>query len=193
MSPTSSSPAPPLGGKKSRLRGALGASRGRIIRQLLIESVLLAAIGGLGGLLLAVWGTELLVSLVPETIPRAADIHLDGTVLAFTFLASLGTGIFFGLAPAWHASRLDLRTALNDSARGTSGGAGQHRLRNALVVAEVAPRSSSSLAPDYCAKFCPGSARSTPGATRVLFTAGSPCPTRPTRLRKKSRSFKTSS
>ncbi len=124
--------------KEIALRGALGASRGRIIRQLLIESVLLATIGGFAGLLLAVWGTEFLIALVPETIPRAADIHLDGTVLAFTFLASLGTGVIFGLAPAWHASRLDLRTALNDSARGTSDGAGQRRLRNALVVTEVA-------------------------------------------------------
>ena len=124
--------------KEIALRAALGASRGRIIRQLLVESVLLAGIGGACGLLLAVWGTDLLVALVPKTIPRAAEIHLDGAVLAFTFLASLGTGIFFGLAPALQASRLDLRTALNDTTRGTSGGAGQHRLRNALVVAEVA-------------------------------------------------------
>ena len=124
--------------KEIALRAALGASRSRIIRQLLVESVLLAGIGGGCGLLLALWGTDLLVALVPETIPRAAEIHLDGVVLAFTFLASLGTGIVFGLAPALQASRLDLRTALNDTSRGTSGGAGQHRLRNALVVTEVA-------------------------------------------------------
>ncbi len=123
--------------KEIALRSALGASRGRIIRQLLSESILLSAIGGLCGLLLAAWGTEFLISLVPDTIPRAQDIRLDGTVLAFTFLASLGTGVLFGLAPAWQTSRLDLRTALNDSARGSSS-AGHHRLRNSLVVAEVA-------------------------------------------------------
>jgi putative ABC transport system permease protein len=123
--------------KEIALRSALGASRGRIIRQLLTESVILSGIGGLCGLLLAAWGTDVLISLVPDTIPRAQDIRLDGTVLAFTFLASLGTGVLFGLAPAWQTSRLDLRTSLNDSARGSSS-AGHHRLRNTLVVAEVA-------------------------------------------------------
>ena len=123
--------------KEIALRSALGASRGRIIRQLLTESVLLAAIGGFCGLILALWGTDFLVSLVPENIPRAKEIHLDGVVLAFTFLASLGTGVLFGLAPALQSSRLDLRGALNDSSRGSSSG-GHHRLRSALVVLEVA-------------------------------------------------------
>ena len=123
--------------KEIALRSALGASRGRIVRQLLTESVLLAAIGGFCGLILAVWGTDFLVSLVPENIPRAKEIHLDGVVLAFTFLASLGTGVLFGLAPALQSSRLDLRSALNDSSRGSSSG-GHHRLRSALVVLEVA-------------------------------------------------------
>ncbi len=104
---------------------------------MLTESVLLAALGGFCGLLLAVWGTDFLVSLVPENIPRAKDIHLDGVVLAFTFLASLGTGILFGLAPALQSSRLDLRSALNESSRGSSSGS-HHRLRSALVVLEVA-------------------------------------------------------
>ena len=123
--------------KEIALRSALGATRGRIVRQLLTESVLLAAIGGFFGLILAVWGTDFLVSLVPENIPRAKDIHLDGVVLAFTFLASLGTGVLFGLAPALQSSRLDLRSALNDSSRGSSSG-GHHRLRSTLVVLEVA-------------------------------------------------------
>ncbi|HEY3662294.1 MAG TPA: ABC transporter permease [Chthoniobacterales bacterium] len=123
--------------KEMALRSALGASRGRIIRQLLTESVLLSAIGGFCGLILAVWGTDFLISLVPENIPRAKNIHLDGVVLGFTFLASLGTGVLFGLVPAWQSSRLDLRGALNDSSRGSSSGS-HHRLRSALVVGEVA-------------------------------------------------------
>ncbi len=125
-------------GKEIALRAALGASRGRIIRQLLVESVLLAGIGGLLGLLVAQWGTEALVAAVPENIPRVSAIRVDGVVLGFTILLSLATGIIFGLVPAWQASHVDLNTALKSGARGSSGGEGKHRVRSALVMTEVA-------------------------------------------------------
>jgi putative ABC transport system permease protein len=125
-------------GKEIALRSALGASRLRIIRQLLTESVLLAAIGGLLGLLLAQWGTEALIAAVPRNIPRVTEISLDGAVLAFTLFLSLATGIVFGLVPAWQASHVDLNSALKSGTRGGSGSEGKHRMRNALVMAEVA-------------------------------------------------------
>jgi predicted permease len=125
-------------GKEIALRAALGASRGRIIRQLLTESVLLAGLGGLLGLLVAQWGTEALVAAVPQNIPRVSVIQLDGAVLGFTLLLSLATGIIFGLVPAWQASHVDLNTALKSGARGAGGVEGKHRARNALVMTEVA-------------------------------------------------------
>jgi putative ABC transport system permease protein len=125
-------------GKEIALRSALGASRVRIIRQLLTESVLLAGIGGLLGLLIAKWGTDALVAAVPQNIPRVSTIQLDGAVLAFTLLLSLATGIIFGLVPAWQASHVDLNTALKSGMRGGGGVEGKHRVRNALVMTEVA-------------------------------------------------------
>jgi putative ABC transport system permease protein len=125
-------------GKEIALRNALGASRLRIIRQLLTESVLLAAVGGLLGLLIAQWGTEALIAAVPQNIPRVSEIKLDGAVLAFTLFLSLATGIIFGLVPAWQASHVDLNTALKSGTRGAGGSEGKHRLRNALVMTEVA-------------------------------------------------------
>ena len=125
-------------GKEIALRAALGASRGRIIRQLITESLLLAGIGGLLGLLLAQWGTEVLIVAVPENIPRIHAIRLDTAVLLFTVLASLVTGIVFGLVPAWQASHVDLNSALKTGARTGTGGEHKHRLRNILVMAEVA-------------------------------------------------------
>ncbi|MEP6955399.1 MAG: ABC transporter permease, partial [Chthoniobacterales bacterium] len=125
--------------KEMALRSALGASRGRIVRQLLTESVVLSALGGLLGLLCAAWGTDLLVRLVPQNIPRSSEIRLDGTVLAFTCAISLATGVLFGLAPAFQAARLDLQSALQESGRGGSpGGRVWHRLRSGLVIAEIA-------------------------------------------------------
>jgi putative ABC transport system permease protein len=125
-------------GKEMALRAALGASRARIIRQLLTESLLLAGLGGVLGLLIAQWGTEALIRTVPQNIPRISDIQLDTAVLAFTLVVSLATGVIFGLVPAWQASHVDLNTALKSGTR--TGGSGEHkgRLRNGLVMAEVA-------------------------------------------------------
>ena len=125
-------------GKEIALRAALGASRGRVIRQLLTETLLLALLGGVLGLLIAFWGTEALVAIVPQSIPRIGEIQLDGAVLGFTILMSLGTGILFGLVPAWQASHVDLNSALKTGTRGAGGGDHKHRMRSALVVAEVA-------------------------------------------------------
>ena len=120
------------------LRAALGASRMRIIRQLLTESVMLSVLGGVLGLLIAQWGTAALIQAVPQNIPRIATIELDGIVLAFTIVVSLATGIIFGLVPAWQASRVDLNTSLKSGSRTGSGGERKGRLRNGLVMAEVA-------------------------------------------------------
>ena len=125
-------------GKEIALRSALGASRFRIIRQLLTESVLLAGLGGGLGLLIAKWGTDALIAAVPQNIPRVSTIQLDGVVLGFTLLLSLATGIVFGLIPAWQSSHVDLNTALKSGARGAGGVEGKHRVRNALVMTEVA-------------------------------------------------------
>jgi putative ABC transport system permease protein len=125
-------------GKEIALRAAMGASRVRIIRQLLTESVLLAGLGGLFGLLLAQWGTEALVRTVPQNIPRISNIQLDASVLIFTLLVSLVTGVVFGLVPAWQASHVDLNSSLKSGSRMGSGGESKGRVRNALIMAEVA-------------------------------------------------------
>ncbi|MGH7937922.1 MAG: FtsX-like permease family protein, partial [Chthoniobacterales bacterium] len=127
-----------LRGKDIALRAALGASRSRIVRQLLTESVLLAACGGLVGLIIAEWGTSALIHAVPQNIPRIGDISLDPVVLAFTLIVSLATGIVFGLVPAWQASHVDLNTALKSGMRTGSDGGHKGKLRNGLVMAEVA-------------------------------------------------------
>jgi putative ABC transport system permease protein len=125
-------------GKEIALRAAMGASRGRIVRQLLTESLLLAGLGGALGLLFAQWGTEALIKTVPQNIPRISTIQLDGSVLGFTLLVSLATGVIFGLVPAWQASHVDLNSSLKSGTRTSGGGEGKGRVRNALIMAEVA-------------------------------------------------------
>ncbi|HEY3137520.1 MAG TPA: ABC transporter permease [Blastocatellia bacterium] len=120
------------------IRTALGSGRLRLIRQLLTESVLLATLGGAAGLLIANWGLKALVALSPEDIPRRDQIGIDFRVLGFTLLISLLTGLLFGLAPALQASKLDLNESLKEGGRGASGGVAGRRIRNTLVVFEVA-------------------------------------------------------
>jgi putative ABC transport system permease protein len=123
--------------KEMAIRTALGASRTRVIRQLLTESVLLSLVGGAVGLLLAVWWSDLLVALGKEDIPRAIHVGIDWRVLGFTLGVSLLTGLIFGLAPAFHSSRTELVESLKEGARGTSSGTFANVVRKLLVVIEL--------------------------------------------------------
>ncbi|HYR27925.1 MAG TPA: ABC transporter permease, partial [Thermoanaerobaculia bacterium] len=123
--------------KEISIRAALGASRGRITMQLLVESVVLSLLAGSVGLLLASWGIDALLAFAPEGIPRLDTVTLDSRVLLFTTMLSVFTGIAFGLAPALSASKPNLTEALKEGTRGSTEGK-RNKLRSILVVAAVA-------------------------------------------------------
>ncbi|MCU1267455.1 MAG: hypothetical protein JWM21_3773 [Acidobacteria bacterium] len=120
------------------IRRALGAGQFRLIRQMLTESILLATVGGAIGMLLAVWGVQLLLGLSPKDIPRLEGVAVDRWALLFTFAVSIGTGVLFGLAPAWHARRLSLNESLREGGRGIAGMARVKKVRGLLVMSEIA-------------------------------------------------------
>jgi putative ABC transport system permease protein len=120
------------------IRTALGASRMRVIRQLLTESILLSLVGGAVGLLLAVWWSDLLIALGKDDIPRAVHVGMDWRVLGFTLGVSVLTGLIFGLVPAFHSSKRELVETLKEGGRGTGEGARRNPMRSILVVSELA-------------------------------------------------------
>ncbi|HLE63217.1 MAG TPA: ABC transporter permease, partial [Pyrinomonadaceae bacterium] len=120
------------------IRSALGASRAKLIRQFLTESLLLSVLGGIAGLLLAIWGVATLVALIPRDTPRIEEIRLDYRVVLFTLGISILTGVLFGLAPAFQAAKSDLTDALKEGGRGASEGRHRVHLRSLLVISEFA-------------------------------------------------------
>src|SRR5215469_489427 len=120
------------------IRVALGAGRMRLLKQVFSESVLLALIGGAAGVLLALWGVELLKTIGSETVPRLREVNVDLVVLGVTVAICVGTGIIFGLAPGLASARPELIEALKEGGRSSTQSARRNRLRNGLVIAEVA-------------------------------------------------------
>ncbi len=118
------------------IRTAMGASPGRVVRQLLTESILLALAGGGLGVLIAAWGTRAAIKVLPEALPRAEDVHIDGRVLLFAMAVSLLAGILFGLVPALRAYRTDIHETLKEGGRGGSGT--RHRTQSIFVAVEMA-------------------------------------------------------
>jgi predicted permease len=127
--------------KEVAIRSALGASRWRVVRQMLTESVVLALLGGIAGLLIASWGVGALVAALPEqqlnSLPFLNSVRIDTRILGFSFALSSLTGILFGLTPALQSARLDLNETLKEGGRSSTGGA-RHRLRSVFVVSEIA-------------------------------------------------------
>ncbi len=123
--------------KEIAIRAALGASHWRVMRQLLVESLLLGLTGGALGLILANWGVAVLVAASPANIPRVEQIRLDGRVLLFTLLVSSVTGIVFGLLPALRAAKVELTDSLKEAGRGNTEGLRHNRVRSLLVISEV--------------------------------------------------------
>ena len=124
--------------KEIAIRAALGASQFRVIRQLLTESTLLALAGGAVGLLLSVWSVPLITRLLPSEFPRLQEIQMDWRVLGFTLGVSVITGLLFGLAPALHITKFGVQDAMKESSHGAGGSVHRSRLRQALIVTEVA-------------------------------------------------------
>jgi len=120
------------------IRTALGAKRSRVVRQLLTESVLLSITGGVIGVLLALWGLDLLLAIGENTIPRAKEIKLDGSALGFSLLISIATGLIFGLVPALQTSKPDMNEDLKEGSRSASGSIRRNKTRSLFVIAEVA-------------------------------------------------------
>ena len=120
------------------VRSALGAGRGRLVRQMLAESIVLSLAGGLAGTLLASWGVRALMAVAPPDLPRAAGVQMDASILAFSLLLSIAAGVVFGTVPAIIASRPDLTVFLRDAGRDGGASGGRRRLRGMLVTAQVA-------------------------------------------------------
>ena len=129
------------GGSRERemaIRVALGASPLRLLRFLLIESMLLSVIGGVAGIVMAIWGLDVLAAVGAKTVPRLREVNLDATVLSLTFVISVATGVLFGIAPALASAKPELTEALKEGGRGASSGVRRNQLRNTLVVSEIA-------------------------------------------------------
>jgi predicted permease len=124
--------------RETAIRAALGADRNRLVRQFIVEGLILSAIGAAAGLLLAMWSIDAIIALAPAGLPSFVKPHMDIRVLLFVLAATSGAGLLLGVLPALQGSRADLNEVLKEGARGSSGGAVRTRVRSALVIAEVA-------------------------------------------------------